>query len=151
MGSFHDSTRRQLAALSDEMQRMLDEFLACKSPANIAVKPVWRPATDVYETEKHIVIRMDIAGMNEKDIGVALHPNSLILRISGRRVDCCPEPKIGFSQMEVIYGTFQRDIQLPRGINPEGITRSYANGMLEILIPKAQSVRSRKITITVRK
>ena len=149
MGTIEDVARRRLAALSEEMQRMLDDFLACKSPMSILKKPVWRPATDVFETDRHIVIRMEIAGMNEKEIEVTFCPDTATLKISGRRVDGYEEPKIGFSQMEIIYGAFQRDLQLPRGIDGNGVTRSYTNGMLEILVPKVRVARTRKVPIKI--
>ena len=151
MGSFRNAARKNLMALSDEMQRMLDDFLACKSPMNVALHPVWRPATDVFETDSHIVIRMDIAGMNEKDIVVTFHPQLCNLRISGRRVEGCCGRKIACSQMEIIYGAFQRDIELPRGINASGISRSYSNGFLEIVIPKQSPSGVRRVPIKVQK
>ena len=108
MGTLEDIARKRLATLSEEMQRMLDDFLACKSPMRMLKRPVWHPATDVFETEQHVVIRMEIAGMNDKEIEVTFYPESSTMKISGRRVDGYGEPKIGFSQMEIIYGAFER-------------------------------------------
>jgi len=150
MGTFRNPARKSLMALSTEMQRMLDEFLACKNPMNIVLHPIWRPATDVLETESHIVVKIDIAGMKEKDITVTFHPKMFHLRISGRRVEECSGRKIACSQMEIVYGAFQRHIELPRGIDANGITRSYKDGFLEILIPKETSARVRKVPIKVR-
>ena len=149
MGSFRNAGRKNLMALSDEMQRLLDDFLTCKSPMNLVFQPVWRPATDVFETDNHILVRMDIAGMSEKDISVTFHPQAFTLRISGRRVEAGAGRKISCSQMEIAYGAFQRDIGLPRGVNPNGITRTYSNGFLEILIPKAPAAMAKKITVRV--
>jgi HSP20 family protein len=128
---------------------MLDDFLACKSPMRMLKRPVWHPATDVFETEQHVVIRMEIAGMNDKEIEVTFYPESSTMKISGRRVDGYGEPKIGFSQMEIIYGAFEREILLPRGVDGNGITRSYTNGLLEILVPKIRAARTRKVPIKV--
>lgn len=149
MGSFRNSARRQLMALSEEMQRLLDEFLACRHPLNVMLQPVWRPPTDVFETDTHVVIKMDIAGMNERDIEVTFCPQTLILRISGKRSDGHAGRKLACQQMEIIYGNFMREIELPENIDPQGITRGYRNGFLEILVPKRREIPTRKITIKI--
>ncbi len=151
MGSFRNPAKRTLSTLTDEMQRLLDDFLACKSPVNLVFHAAWRPPTDVFETDEHIVVKMDIAGVNEKDVQIVFHPELSRLRIVGRRTDGYAGRKVRCSQMEIVYGGFQREVELPRYINANAITRTYVNGFLEVVIPKQAAARTRKVPIKVQK
>jgi len=101
----------------------------------IAMRPhVWRPPTDVYETEETIVVRVEIAGMREQDFSVALEDR--ILTIRGIRSD--PSDKRAFYQMEIPFGEFSTGVELPAQIVPEGVEAVYRDGFLQITLPKAR-------------
>ncbi len=95
---------------------------------------VWRPPTDVYETENQIVVRVEIAGMNESDFSVRLDRNHL--SISGVRQDSS-EPR-AFHRMEINFGEFISEIELLIPIDATKVEASYKEGFLTILLPKAQ-------------
>jgi len=115
-------------------------------------RKVWRPPTDVYETDDCIVVKVEIAGMDESDFEISLDARRLI--ISGMRRD--PAPKLGYQQMEILYGQFETGVQLPRAIDEEGIEATYHNGFLSISLPKAGPrrvpiVQAEEITPTERR
>jgi HSP20 family protein len=95
---------------------------------------VWRPPTDVYETEDAIVIRVEIAGMREQDFSVALEDRTLTIR--GIRSD--PTERRAFYQMEIPFGEFSTGVELPAQIVPEGVEAVYRDGFLQITLPKAR-------------
>jgi HSP20 family molecular chaperone IbpA len=95
---------------------------------------IWRPPTDVYETDTCIVVKVEIAGMAESDFVIALESRRLI--ISGVRHD--PAAKVGYQQMEILYGHFETDVHVPRAIDEDGIEATYQNGFLSVTLPKAQ-------------
>ena len=101
----------------------------------IAMRPhVWRPPTDVYETEEAIVIRVEIAGMREQDFSVALEDRTLTIR--GIRSD--PTGRRAFYQMEIPFGEFSTEVELPAPIVSEGVEAVYRDGFLQITLPKAR-------------
>ncbi len=101
---------------------------------------VWRPPTDVYETEENFVVRIEIAGMREDDFSIVL--DGRYLTVHGVRGET-PE-KRAYYQMEIPFGEFGVDIELPRPVSASQIEAFYANGFLRIVLPKA---RPKKIAI----
>lgn len=98
---------------------------------------IWRPPTDVYETDDCVVVKVEIAGMEREDFSIVLDAKRLI--IGGVRHD--PAAKLGYQQMEIFYGQFETDVHLLRAIDEEGIEATYQDGFLLVRLPKAQSRR----------
>jgi HSP20 family protein len=97
------------------------------------VRPnVWRPPTDVYETEEKIIVKMEIAGMRDEDLEVTVQDTLLL--ISGSRTDS-PERK-AYHQMEIPFGRFSVGIELPARITTEKAAAEYMDGFLTIHLPK---------------
>ncbi len=93
----------------------------------------WHPPTDIYETEEQIVVLVEIAGMEESNFSVSIDHN--IISISGVRSSPIFERR-AFHQMEIPFGEFISQIELPASIETEKIEDSYSNGFLKINIPK---------------
>jgi len=94
---------------------------------------VWSPPTDVYETEKAYVARVEIAGMREDDFEVLVEGNTLL--ISGLRPDFTE--RRAYQQMEIRFGKFSTSVSLPGPINMEQARAEYKDGFLTVTIPKA--------------
>ena len=95
---------------------------------------VWQPPTDVYDTDDEIIVRVEIAGMNDADFSIDLDQNMLV--ISGLRPDTTKRK--AFQQMEIRFGEFVSQIDLPVPIDTEKVDARYTNGFLYISLPKAQ-------------
>lgn len=93
---------------------------------------VWRPPTDVYETEENVVVKMEIAGMRDEDLEVVVQGNLLL--ISGSRSDS-PERK-AYHQMEIPFGKFSVGVDLPVRVNTDNATAEYKDGFLIIQFSK---------------
>ena len=98
---------------------------------------LWRPPTDVFETEETIVVRVEIAGMEEADISIELHERLLVIRgvlqdVSERRA---------YHQMEISFGEFQTEIELPNPIVAEEVTAEYKGGFLKVILPQDRPKR----------
>ena len=94
----------------------------------------WRPPTDMYETDDAIVIRVEIAGMREQDFNIALEDRTLTIR--GVRSD--PSERRAFYQMEIPFGEFSTEVDLPAPTVNEGVEAVYREGFLQITLPKAR-------------
>jgi HSP20 family protein len=94
----------------------------------------WRPPTDVYEMADCVVVKVEIAGMEQENFSISLDAKKLT--ISGVRYD--PAAKVGYQQMEILYGHFETHVHLPRAIDEDKIEATYQNGFLSVRLPKAQ-------------
>jgi HSP20 family protein len=94
----------------------------------------YRPPVDVIDIETGFVIRIEIAGMDEKDFEVKFEQN--ILSIYGMRRD--PIRNGTFHQMEIYFGEFRIEISINQPLKPDSIAAEYHNGFLEIMLEKAE-------------
>lgn len=95
---------------------------------------VWQPPTDVYETEDVLVVRVEIAGMHESDFTVSIEDR--LLSVRGIRPDT--SERRAYHQMEILFGEFAIEVELPYAIVPEKIEAVYKDGFLRIVLPKAR-------------
>lgn len=97
---------------------------------------VWRPPTDVLETDEAYLVRVEIAGMEENDFTILIDGRYLAIR--GVRSDI-PERR-AYHQMEIRFGEFSSEVELPGPVALEGIEAAYGNGFLQVRLPKARPV-----------
>lgn len=98
---------------------------------------VWRPPTDVFETEDVLVVRIEIAGMVDSDFAIFVDERFLMIR--GVRSETAE--RRAYHQMEIRFGEFGVDIELPYPVAVNEITAVYSNGFLRVMLPKARPHR----------
>ncbi|MGE5123892.1 MAG: Hsp20/alpha crystallin family protein [Acidobacteriaceae bacterium] len=94
----------------------------------------WRPPTDVYETEDALIIRVEVAGMRDADFTISLEKR--ILTIRGLRQDT-PERR-AYHQMEIPFGEFSTELELPYKIETDKVEATYQDGFLRLKLPITQ-------------
>jgi len=94
---------------------------------------VWRPPTDVYETEDRIIVRVEIPGMHDGEFTVNFDQG--ILTISGSRPENAE--RRAFHQMEIHFGEFLVEVDIPVPVDLEKIDAIYQDGFLRVSFPKA--------------
>jgi HSP20 family protein len=109
--------------------------------------PFIEPAVDIYETAGAVVIVAEIPGIGEGDLELEVEGSACILR--GERKTVRSGPKREYRQMEIYYGTFQRELLLPSSVNPDATRTVYKDGMLQITLPKASPAQTRRMKIPV--
>ncbi len=97
----------------------------------------WRPPTDLYETADDVVVRVEVAGIQPGDFTITFDRRRLIVR--GRRQGDV-EPR-AYHQMEISFGDFLSELEIPCAVDAEEIEAQYTGGFLEIILPKAQAHR----------
>ncbi len=116
---------------SESIQFMEPDHLSWRL---IVRTPVWRPPTDVYETEDAIVVRVEIAGMKDEDFDIQIDDRFLSIR--GVRQDNAE--RRAFHQMEIRFGEFSVEVELLVSIIASEIDAIYHNGFLMVVLPKAR-------------
>ncbi|GAB4475078.1 MAG: hypothetical protein Kow0088_11610 [Anaerolineales bacterium] len=100
---------------------------------HLTVRPhAWRPPTDVFETDEALIVRLEVAGMREEDFTILL--DGKYLTIQGSRVDM-PERR-AYHQMEIRFGEFISEVELPFAVDVDKIEAVYQAGFLRITLPK---------------
>jgi HSP20 family protein len=117
-----------------EMAGLLGEPLGGQRWISARQHKTWRPPTDVFETDDCVVVKVEVAGMDEDDFVVSLDGRRLV--ISGVRRD--PAAKLGYQQMEIQYGHFETDVHLSRAVEEDKIEATYRSGFLGVRLPKAK-------------
>jgi HSP20 family protein len=110
--------------------------------------PYMEPPVDVYQTDTHVVVLMEIAGIPEEEIEVEVDGRSMTIT-GERKALSGPVPRAYF-QMEIANGAFRREILLPSEVNPENLRAVYKDGILEIALPRSEARRGRQLRIVVR-
>ncbi len=125
-----DSVRR-VWHISEDFQNQVTDT----SRWRIISRPhAWRPPTDVYETEDYIIIRVEVAGMREADFTISLIGRSLTIR--GVRQDT--NEHRAYHQMEIAFGEFTTEVELPYNIISDKVEAVYRDGFLRITLPIQQ-------------
>ena len=110
--------------------------------------PLIEPAVDVYETEREVVVVVEMAGISEGEVDITIDGRTLV--ISGERKPTAGRPGRLYSQMEICHGPFRRELLLPIDVDPDGARVEYSRGMLEIVLPKVRRPAGRPVRIVVR-
>ncbi len=132
-----------LDQLHNEVNRLFDSRLGRLSDENTrVVTSDWIPPVDIKEEQDRFVLLADIPGVDPKEIEITMENGVLSIR-GERRI----EDDGTFKRVERPRGTFYRRFSLPDTADPDRISARGRNGVLEIVIPKAQKAQPRRITV----
>ena len=92
-----------------------------------------------------MVVLVELAGVKEAEIEVIV--NNGVLTIKGERKDIKQGIKRTYSQMEILWGPFERDITLSANVNMDQIKAFYEAGILEVILPKLGEEKARRVDI----
>jgi HSP20 family protein len=127
--------RRDQRGLQQQLERAFQsQWAKPNALIVIAQKEIWRPPTDVYETDTAIVVRVELAGMRDAEIAITLDEGGL--RIEGQRPERHEERPRSYDQMGINYGTFAVEVFLARPFDHEGVAAHYDDGFLFVELPK---------------
>ena len=126
--------------------RLFENFLNEAAQGEEVSNRNWVPPVDIQETEEGYRLQAELPGLTKEDIDITLENN--VLRLSGERKFERDVKKESFHRVERTYGTFSRAFSLPQQVNAEGVQAGFENGVLTILVPKAEQAKPRKISIS---
>ena len=105
----------------------------------------WVPNTDVYVTEHHLVVKVELAGMRREDLELTIDGQRLM--ISGQRPDGGRGAKCTFLVMEINYGPFECVLEVPPGYDLSKAKAAYQNGFLRVEVPKGVRATSKMLLV----
>jgi HSP20 family protein len=136
-----------LSKLHEDVNRVFQNRVGGLEPndsSNVATSN-WIPAVDIEEQTERFVITADVPGVPPEDIEITMENG--ILTIRGERREERNVEESGLRRVERISGNFYRRFSLPDSADPEGISAHGKNGVLEIVIPKGEKAKARRISV----
>lgn len=138
-------TMGALESWRDEMEGLFQRFFGEPSGGNGPGARPWVPRVDIEETDKEVLIRADVPGIDAKGVEVAVAEG--VLTIKGERKEERKEEKKNYHQIERFVGRFYREIPLPANVDADKITATSAKGVVTITIPKKPEAQTKKIAV----
>jgi HSP20 family protein len=135
--------RGPLQNIREEMEELFSRALG-EGTDLFAVDRI-TPSLDLSETDSALEVRMDIPGMEAKDIDIQVNAN--VLTVSGERKEEREEKGKTYHRVERRVGAFSRSVTLPCPVKEDAVDAQYKNGILAIKLPKTEEAKARKIAV----
>ncbi len=132
---------KEIADFEREVDRIFSNFFSREAVTDEG----YAPAINVVEKDNEFVVVAEMPGVRKEDVKLSLEND--VLTISGTRKQNGVPENARWLRNEIQRGDFTRSIALPTGVKVDGITAELQNGLLHILLPKADEVKPREIKI----
>ena len=110
-----------------------------------ATATAWAPALDISERKDAYLVTVELPGVQADDLEITMEDG--LLTIQGERQFAHDSSEQQFHRVERRYGAFRRSITLPAQVQAEQIEASFDNGVLQILVPKAEEAKAKRIQV----
>jgi HSP20 family protein len=136
---------RELNALQSRMNRLFEAQYGGREESLTSTSFV--PPVDVYEDEQSIQLKLEVPGIDEKDLDLTVENNTLT--VTGERKFEKGEKEQNFHRVERRYGSFTRSFTLPTTVNTEDIKADYEQGVLKIRLAKRTEAKPKQIKVNI--
>jgi HSP20 family protein len=134
---------QELDTLQTDVNRLFDTFFGGRTANGTARR--WVPAMDLVETDDHLVLRVDLPGLDRDDVKIEIKDG--VLTVAGERKAEHEERKDGYHRVERAYGGFARSLSLPQGVDADQVHAEFEKGVLEVRIPKPAERKPHRVQI----
>jgi HSP20 family protein len=137
---------RELSTLQDRLNRLFRESQREGQDESLTTSS-FAPAVDVYEDEHNFSLKIEVPGIDEKDIDVRLENNTLT--VHGERKIEKDEKEENYRRVERHYGSFTRTFTLPTTVDGEKVAATYDKGVLKVTLPKKAEAKPKQIKVNI--
>jgi HSP20 family protein len=136
---------REFTTLQDRLNRLFQSSFGDSQDALTSTN--FNPAVDVYEDEHNVSLKIEVPGIEEKDLDISVENNTLT--VHGERKFEKEEKEENFRRVERQYGSFTRSFTLPQTVDSENVSANYDKGVLKISLPKKAEAKPKQIKVNV--
>jgi HSP20 family protein len=139
---------QDLRSAQDEMAQMspmLAHALGLHTQQGSATATAWAPALDISERKDAYLVTVELPGLKPEDLDITMEDG--LLTIQGERQFTQESSEQQFHRVERRYGAFRRSITLPAHVTAEGIQASFEDGVLQVLVPKMEEAKPKRIQV----
>lgn len=137
----------ELSRLEREMEDLFGRFTREWPWPRWLAEREWTPAVDMVDRKDEVLMRVDLPGLEQKDIEVRIEDGTLTIR--GERKEEREEKEASYYCSERWAGLFARSLTLPPGVETDKVKATFRNGVLEIHLPKAPEAKGKAVEIKV--
>jgi HSP20 family protein len=138
---------REFVTLQDRMNRLVRDSFGNEGREEALTTTTFAPPVDVYEDEQNVTLKIEVPGIEEKDIDVRIENNSLT--VHGERKFEKEEKEENYRRVERQYGSFTRTFTLPNTVDQESVQADYDKGVLKIKLAKKAEAKPKQIKVNV--
>lgn len=138
---------REVESLQKEMNRLLDRIVPTDVGNGEKVGLSFIPAAEMTETPEAVQLKLEIPGMEARDLNVEVTADSLT--INGERKSEIKTEEEGFTRTEFRYGKFHRVIPLPVQVDNTNVAAEYKDGILNLTLPKAEEEKNKVVKVSI--
>jgi len=138
---------RDLATMQNRINRFVRESYNPEGPEEALTTTSFAPPVDIYEDAHTVVVKMEVPGIDEKDIDVHIENNTLT--VHGERKIEKEEKEENFRRVERQYGSFTRSFTLPSSVDTGQVSAHYDKGVLKINLAKKAEAKPKQIKVNV--
>jgi len=138
---------REFVSLQSRMNRLFNDSLGSEGREEALTTTTFAPAVDVYEDEHNVTLKVEVPGIDEKDIDVRIENNTLT--VHGERKFEKEEKEENYRRVERQYGSFTRTFTLPQTVDQESVQANYDKGVLKIQLAKKAEAKPKQIKVNV--
>jgi len=135
---------REVASLRSRVNALFRDIHGDSEPVTAAS---FVPAVDIYEDEKKVVLKLEVPGIEEKDLDIRVENHTLTVK--GERKLESEEKEQNFHRIERRYGSFYRVFTLPSTVDTENVKAGYTAGVLKLELTKKAEAQPRQIKVNV--
>jgi len=139
---------REFDRLQRQMDRLFRDSYGNRGEESLATVS-FAPPVDIYEDEYSYTLKLEVPGIEEKDIDVRLENNTLT--VSGERKYEKEEKEENFRRLERRYGSFTRSFTVPNTVDAENVAADYDKGVLKIHLLKKAEAKPKQIKVNLGK
>jgi HSP20 family protein len=134
---------RDLFTMQDRMSRLFQDM----GREEAITTGAFIPPVDIYEDEQSIVLKLEVPGIEEKDLDIRVENNVLMVR--GERKFEQEEKEENFHRVERRYGSFTRQFTLPNTVDTDNVQADLHNGVLRLRLAKRAEAKPKQIKVGV--
>lgn len=138
---------REFATIQDRMNRLFRDSYGPEGQDQSLTTSAFAPPVDVYEDEHNVTLKIEVPGIDEKDIDVRIENN--MLTVHGERKFEKEEKEENYRRVERQYGSFTRTFTLPNTVEQESVKADYDKGVLKITLAKKAEAKPKQIKVNV--
>src|SRR5271155_1161586 len=142
---------RELTTMQGRLNRLFQDNWTNPAPmtreSESLLSGSFVPPVDVYETDHDILVKMEVPGIDQKDMDIRLENN--VLTVKGERKLEKEEKEENFQRVERRYGAFTRSFTLPNTVDTESVKADYEHGVLKITLAKRAEAKPKQIKINI--
>jgi len=132
-------------SLKREVDRLFERFLEPDWSGFPAATGEWVPSLDLSETKEALTVKVEIPGMDSKDVQVTLQEN--VLTVKGEKREEKESKDERYHRVERTYGAFARSVRLPVAVDGSKVEAKFKNGVLTVMLPKTPGARGTTVPV----